>query len=319
VPFASTMPMRAPTVVSVSRLTPVLVLFSAEYASSMKPNSTRNRPPKMTPSTIAARLSNVDAPSRAEAACYHSDRAGTSAAVSFRGMLTSLVERVSGARGAVFCDHEGESVEVVIRDAALSEYEMRVVGAQLASVWVDLTASARERGAGAQIGTICVELQASTVARPGDDATPPGRFFHLQAVGIEQEGVAGIEVLRRMQVGERGLLRAGTVQSEHGQPGKVQGSDPLVEDRASGCGGDEDGHPRLRAPGRPPQPGGSGAGPDQRRPGNLIAAKARSRTAREPQRRSPPGTELPDVGRVVREAPAEKKALAGPVPDQASV
>ena len=35
-------------------------------------------------------------------------------------MLTSLVERVSGARGAVFCDHEGESVEVVIRDAALS-------------------------------------------------------------------------------------------------------------------------------------------------------------------------------------------------------
>ena len=66
-------------------------------------------------------------------------------------MLTSLVERVSGARGAVFCDHEGESVEVVIRDAALSEYEMKVVGAQLASVWADLTASARERGAGAII------------------------------------------------------------------------------------------------------------------------------------------------------------------------
>jgi hypothetical protein len=66
-------------------------------------------------------------------------------------MLTSLLERVSGARGAVFCDHEGESVEVVIGDAALSEYDMKVVGAQLAAVWLDLTASARERGAGAMV------------------------------------------------------------------------------------------------------------------------------------------------------------------------
>src|SRR5207245_7864228 len=103
------------------------------------------------------------------------------------------------------------------------------------------------------------------------------------------------------------------------QPSEVQRSERLVEDGARGRGGDEDGHPRLRPPRRPPQPGGSGAGADQRRPGNLIAAKTRTRTTREPQRRSPPGAELPDVGRVVGEAPAEEKALAGPIPDQASV
>src|SRR6266481_3482711 len=44
----------------------------------MNPNSTRKRPPKMTPRTIAARLSNRGAPSRTKAACYHSDRVGTS-------------------------------------------------------------------------------------------------------------------------------------------------------------------------------------------------------------------------------------------------
>src|SRR5918912_1290907 len=124
VPLASTMPMRAPTEVSVSRLTAEVVPFTAEYASSMKPNRTRNRPPKMTPSTIAARLSNVDAPSSAEAACYHPNRMGTSAPVSFRPLLQTLVERVPRARGAIFCDHEGESVDQVIRDSTLPEYEM---------------------------------------------------------------------------------------------------------------------------------------------------------------------------------------------------
>ena len=70
-------------------------------------------------------------------------------------MLTALVGRLPGARGAVFCDHEGESVELVVHDSAISEYEMKVFGAQLASPWLTVQASARERGAGTLL-----ELQA---------------------------------------------------------------------------------------------------------------------------------------------------------------
>jgi hypothetical protein len=63
-------------------------------------------------------------------------------------MLTALVGRVPGARGAVFCDFEGESVEMAIHEPALSSYEMKVFGAQVAAVWLALRSSARERGAG---------------------------------------------------------------------------------------------------------------------------------------------------------------------------
>jgi predicted regulator of Ras-like GTPase activity (Roadblock/LC7/MglB family) len=64
-------------------------------------------------------------------------------------MLTTLVERVAGARGAVFCDHEGESVELVLRDPQLSEYEMKIAGAQLAAVWLSLQEGAKASGIGA--------------------------------------------------------------------------------------------------------------------------------------------------------------------------
>jgi hypothetical protein len=63
-------------------------------------------------------------------------------------MLTTLVERVPGARGAVFCDHEGESVELVLRDPQLSEYEMKIVGAQLAAVWLSLQDGSSQSGIG---------------------------------------------------------------------------------------------------------------------------------------------------------------------------
>ena len=66
-------------------------------------------------------------------------------------MLTTLVERAPGARGAIFCDHEGESVALVLRDPQVSEYEMKVFGAQLAAVWMDLSTTAKERGAGALV------------------------------------------------------------------------------------------------------------------------------------------------------------------------
>ena len=63
-------------------------------------------------------------------------------------MLTTLVERVAGARGAVFCDHEGESVELVQRDPQLSEYELKIAGAQLAAVWLYLQESSSQSGIG---------------------------------------------------------------------------------------------------------------------------------------------------------------------------
>src|SRR3954468_23087500 len=114
----------------------------------MKPKSTRKRPPKMTPSTTAARLSKLPRFPVRTAACYHSQRAGTSGTVPFRRVLTTLVKQARGARGAIFCDHEGESVELVVRDARLSEYDMKVFGAQLAAAWLDLEADSSECGAG---------------------------------------------------------------------------------------------------------------------------------------------------------------------------
>jgi predicted regulator of Ras-like GTPase activity (Roadblock/LC7/MglB family) len=64
-------------------------------------------------------------------------------------MLTTLVERVPQARGAVLCDREGESVELVIRDSSLPEYEMKVAGAQLAAMWLNLHDAMSGCGAGA--------------------------------------------------------------------------------------------------------------------------------------------------------------------------
>jgi predicted regulator of Ras-like GTPase activity (Roadblock/LC7/MglB family) len=66
-------------------------------------------------------------------------------------MLTALVERVPGARGAVFCDHEGESVAQAVRAGTVSEYDMKVFGAQIAALWVNLQGSTRECGAGAMV------------------------------------------------------------------------------------------------------------------------------------------------------------------------
>ncbi|MGZ6143390.1 MAG: hypothetical protein ACXWLM_08625 [Myxococcales bacterium] len=63
-------------------------------------------------------------------------------------MLSSLVERAPGARGAVFCDFEGEFVELVVRDPELSEYDMKVFGAQMAAAWLNLQTHGTQHGAG---------------------------------------------------------------------------------------------------------------------------------------------------------------------------
>jgi predicted regulator of Ras-like GTPase activity (Roadblock/LC7/MglB family) len=111
-------------------------------------------------------------------------------------MLTTLVERVAGARGAVFCDHEGESVELVLRDPHLSEYEMKIAGAQLAAVWMSLQDSSSQSGTGpmqelhvscASGSLICRSLPDGyylvLLVGPGAPIAPAG--FALRAIAAE--------------------------------------------------------------------------------------------------------------------------------------
>ena len=56
----------------------------------------------------------------------------------FERLLKDLVTRAAGARGAVFCDHEGEFVQLVIQDPALTDYDLRCYGAHLAATWLSL-------------------------------------------------------------------------------------------------------------------------------------------------------------------------------------
>ena len=63
-------------------------------------------------------------------------------------MLSDLVDRAPGARGAIFCDFEGEFIELVIRDPQLSDYEMKIVGATVASAWTHLRSQQAARTAG---------------------------------------------------------------------------------------------------------------------------------------------------------------------------
>jgi predicted regulator of Ras-like GTPase activity (Roadblock/LC7/MglB family) len=50
-------------------------------------------------------------------------------------MLASLLQRTKGARGAIFCDGDGESVDVAVGDPQLSDFEMKVLGAH-AAAWL---------------------------------------------------------------------------------------------------------------------------------------------------------------------------------------
>jgi hypothetical protein len=80
--------------------------------------------------------------------------------VSFRPALQELVLRAPGARGAVFCDGEGESVELVVAEPppggcqGLTPDDLKLTGAQVASAWLHLHTGSLERGAGS-----AVELQ----------------------------------------------------------------------------------------------------------------------------------------------------------------
>ena len=77
--------------------------------------------------------------------------------VPFQPVLSALLDRAAGARGAVLCDYEGEFVELVVRDPAVSEYDMKVFGAQMAAAWSSLQQSSSEHGSGSvvELGVAC--------------------------------------------------------------------------------------------------------------------------------------------------------------------
>jgi hypothetical protein len=81
----------------------------------------------------------------------------------FRSMLAQLLAEVPQARAAIFCDHEGESVDWAAAErpgfARLSEYDVKICGAQLAASWMLLDERAR---AGAAGGLRALELRAAT-------------------------------------------------------------------------------------------------------------------------------------------------------------
>jgi hypothetical protein len=68
--------------------------------------------------------------------------------VSFAALLATLVAQAKGARGAVFCGHDGEFVDLVVARpqpagcGELSEYDLKVIGAQLAAPWLRLSRGA---------------------------------------------------------------------------------------------------------------------------------------------------------------------------------
>jgi hypothetical protein len=79
---------------------------------------------------------------------------GYKRAVPFRALLTELVARTPGARGAIFCDHEGESVELALVRAPppdcepLTPFDLRICGAQFAAVWLLLEEQSSQKEAG---------------------------------------------------------------------------------------------------------------------------------------------------------------------------
>jgi hypothetical protein len=58
----------------------------------------------------------------------------------FRAVLQGLLASAPIARGAVFCDFEGERVEAVVRDPELDPYELDLAGATYARAVEQLTA-----------------------------------------------------------------------------------------------------------------------------------------------------------------------------------
>jgi len=112
--------------------------------------------------------------------------------VPFRRMLASLVDRVRGSRGAIVCDYEGEFVGLVIRDQGLTEYDLRVVGAQVAAAWLNLHNGLRGGGAGGAVELKILCPQGTLLCR----ALRDGYYLVLLLESGSPSGVASFELQR---------------------------------------------------------------------------------------------------------------------------
>jgi predicted regulator of Ras-like GTPase activity (Roadblock/LC7/MglB family) len=107
-------------------------------------------------------------------------------------MLASLVDRVRGSRGAIVCDYEGEFVGLTIRDQQLTEYELRVVGAQVAAAWLNLHNGASHGGAGAAVEMKVLCPRGTLLCR----ALRDGYYLVLLLESGSPSGVASFELKR---------------------------------------------------------------------------------------------------------------------------
>jgi hypothetical protein len=89
----------------------------------------------------------------------------TTSHVSFAALLGDLVASAKGARGAVFCGHDGEFVDLLVASpqpagcGELTDYDLKVIGAHLAAPWLRLQDGSANGGAGAalEMGMRCKE------------------------------------------------------------------------------------------------------------------------------------------------------------------
>ena len=110
----------------------------------------------------------------------------------FRRLLSALVARAPGARGAIFCDPEGESVELALGDPRLSEYELKVFGAQLAAAWLGLGETSRGLGAGG-----VVELRLACAAGTLLCRALPDGYYVVLVLGPRRASAAASFELNR--------------------------------------------------------------------------------------------------------------------------
>jgi hypothetical protein len=119
--------------------------------------------------------------------------------VPFRALLRELVTSAPNARGAIFCDYEGENVDLAVADpqprgcAALSDFDLKVCGASVAASWILLQQHSRAYGAGATLELKIASARGTLLCR----SLPDGYYLTLLlAPGPHSEVAAS--VLRRM-------------------------------------------------------------------------------------------------------------------------
>ena len=118
--------------------------------------------------------------------------------MSFAALLGDLVASAKGARGAVFCGHDGEFVDLSVARPQppgcdeLSDYDLKVIGAQLAAPWLRLSRGSANGGAGAPVemrlrcgkgSLLCARL-------------PEGYYLVLVLAPLAQTSRAGFALLR---------------------------------------------------------------------------------------------------------------------------